>query len=296
MRYKVVKIGRDYLVVGDRLYPTLEEGKLDPVYAFEKGQRVPRGTRIYLDSIFDIKADRVLYVETSKDKVEVWRFTADYFRGRKRGKVTWTSLDCFPYLESGPHVGEQVRTSTQILTDRRNENYHALVLHVNTEGEVTEKHTEKLIEMSEDASIDAIIINTRVPTTDGFRSYPTVCLEQNLVTDYKGFNDKSPWFNKKVMEARVSIIAGANPSYTELGDEEGTSTENLMAFFAKDGNMILAPCINLDAVVPTEYEIKGGEIVEVDLKLNVLRFPGDLRVCGLPCVPEVRVKRLRNAA
>jgi len=228
------------------------------------GMPLINGTNLY--PMVKTQSTQIRPIKTiQRDVVEVWN-------------ISFTSLDC-TYVENVRHISSEGLLPLEVFTGRQSYDiYRAVVAHLEIQEaeeiplSALETH---LIEMRKG---DALIVDAGGYTDRWLANSRGVI----RVSDY---NLKSPYFSieamRGIIDAGTAVLAGNFPSFSNPNTKEGFGIDMIMEFFKTEGNMILAPLVNL------------GKIEEIDvvLQINPLAIEG---CCSLPCSPIVYQGKLKG--
>ncbi len=221
------------------------------------GMPLTNGTNLYpmvKAQSTDIRTLRTI----QKHGVEIWN-------------ISFTSLDC-TYVETVRHISSEGPLPLEVFAERpAYDIYRAIVVHLEVEEgeEIPLSALEKYL--TELRRGDALMVDAN--------SYTDRWLAKNQgVIHVSDYNINSPYFSPEsmrgIIEAGTAILAGNFPSFSNPNTEEGFGLDMIMDFYRTEGNMILAPLVNLESIEDTE----------VVLQINPLSVEN---CCGLPCSPLV---------
>ena len=221
------------------------------------GIPLTNGTNLY--PMVKAQSTEIGQVKTiQKDGVEVWN-------------ISFTSLDC-TYVENVRHIASEGPLPLEVFSQRPTHDiYNAVVAHLEIEeGEGIPLSALEMC-LTEMEKGDALIVDAG--------GYTDRWLAKSCgVIHVSEYNLKSPYFSTQAMrgiiDAGTAVLAGNFPSFSNPDTEEGFGIDMIAEFFRAEGNMILAPLVDLD-------KIKEKDVV---LQVNPLAIED---CCGLICSPVV---------
>lgn len=200
-----------------------------------------------------------------KDGVEVW-------------SVMFTTLDC-TYVETVRHISSVGPLPMEVFSRRlAGDLYRGVVVHVDVgDGEaISSADLKPYLKMVREG--DALIVDAGGYTDRWWEA-------GRGVINVRDYNLKSPYFDGEAMrgiiDAGVAILCGNFPSFSNPKTEKGFGVDMIAEFYKREGNMILAPLLNLPKVKETE----------VALQVNPIDIPG---CCGLLTCPLIYQGRLKR--
>jgi len=200
-----------------------------------------------------------------KDGVQVWN-------------ISFTCLDC-TYVETVRHISNEGPLPMEVFSKRPNRDiYRGIVAQLEVEegGEMSLSDLEPYL--SKVRKGDALIVNANNYTDKWLR-------KRQGVINVNDYNLRSPYFSDQAMKGIIdvgpAILAGNFPSFSNPNTEEGFGIDMIADFYRTEGNMIIAPLVDLDKIWETE----------VVLQVNPVDVEG---CCGLICCPVVYQGKLKS--
>ncbi|MBS7649170.1 MAG: hypothetical protein QXO32_05970 [Candidatus Bathyarchaeia archaeon] len=200
-----------------------------------------------------------------EDGVEVW-------------SITFTSLDC-TYVETVRHISSKGPLPMEVFRRRpAGDIYRGIVVHVDVDegDEISRADLEEHLKLVREG--DALIVDAKGYTDRWW-------MKKRGVIDAQDYNLKSPYFSDQAMrgiiEAGTAVLCGNFPSFSNPKTEKGFGIDMIAEFYKKEGNMILAPLLNLPKIKETE----------VVLQINPIDIPGCCSLLSCPIVYQGMLKQ-----
>ncbi|MEM2922579.1 MAG: hypothetical protein QXF26_09730 [Candidatus Bathyarchaeia archaeon] len=200
-----------------------------------------------------------------QDGVEVW-------------SITFTSLDC-TYVETVRHISTIGPLPMEVFARRpARDLYRAIVVHSDVgEGqEISPPDLEEALQTVREG--DALIVDANGYTDRWWE-------KEHGVINGRDYNLRSPYFSdqtmRRIIDAGVTVLCGNFPSFSDPKTKKGFGIDMIAEFYKKEGNMILAPLLNLPKIDETE----------VVLQINPIEIPGCCGLLSSPIVYQGRLKR-----
>ena len=219
-----------------------------------------------------------LYPMVKAQKTDVRRIKTIQENGVEIWNISFTSLDC-TYIETVRHISSKGPLPLEVFAERpAYDVYRAIVVHLELGygQEISLSDLEKYL--TEMRKGDALIVDVN-GYTDRWLA------KSGGVIDASDYNLGSPYFSNQAMrgiiDAGTAILAGNFPSFSNPKTEDGFGIDMISEFYKTEGNMILAPLVDLGKI----------DDIEVALQINPVRIEG---CCGPTCAPVIYQGELKT--